>query len=116
MRDIKFRGRITQGLENGGQWVYWGIGGTDMLDALDHDTIGEFAGRKDKNGVKIFEGDIAKDKYGTCAAVEFCIEDVGSCGCCIEEFNGSGFKAKGTFLYDCEIIGNIYENPELAPK
>ena len=81
------------------------------------ETIGQYTGLKDKNGKKIFEGDIVKDQY--------CIYEV--------VYDGNGYYAKvvellqecGTqkgILYnfsdykDLEVIGNIYENPDLLEK
>lgn len=53
----EFRGKIIQGIENAGHWVYWGLSGTDMLDVIDKETIGMFTGKLDKNGEKVWGGD-----------------------------------------------------------
>lgn len=111
--------------------------GTFFYNAVEviPETVGQYTGHNDVNGTKIFEGDIVKDvscylthllyvKHGTetieqaekmhdvgeVAAVEFCTEGVASCGCCYDSFYGSGFKAQGVSLEECEIVGNIYDN------
>jgi hypothetical protein len=57
MREIKFRGKIACGLENAGTWVYWGLSGTDMLDAIDPETVGQFTGLPDNGRQEICESD-----------------------------------------------------------
>ena len=81
------------------------------------ETIGQFTGLTDKNGKKIFEGDIIKipDDYE-----EFGI-NAGEIYEVYFAFGGFRLKpkysqAKGFWLEDdetVEIIGNIHDNPEL---
>lgn len=105
---------------------------------VDTETVCQYTGLTDKNGKKIFEGDIVRDlgiylahktyaekglpgeedyeKYRKSAKigiVSFCTEDVCSCGCCFPRFEGSGFKVDDISLLECEVIGNIFDNPEL---
>lgn len=100
------------------------------------ESVGQYTGLTDKNDKKIFEGDIVRDlKLYLCFELEFELGyinkeeheayrknartnivsfcDVGSCGCCYEDFIGSGFAAFGVDLNECEVIGNIHDNPEL---
>lgn len=68
----------------------------------------QYTGLKDKNGKEIYEGDVVKFADWKPKVIEF-----GTCG-----FIGFGLKNTEKFLmnYDSEnleVIGNIYENPDL---
>ncbi len=80
------------------------------------DTIGQYIGKKDKNGNKIFEGDILKlDRlgYDTVGVVIYDEDDA--------EFDVDikGYAIDQIAYYqshEIEIVGNIYDNPELAKE
>lgn len=80
------------------------------LERVDPASAGQYTGLTDKNGVKIFEGDILRTREweGKRTAVVI--------------FENGMFRAHRMSLvtwtvnpgiYNCEIIGNIHDNPEL---
>lgn len=83
---------------------------------IDQKTIGQYTGLKDKNGKKIFEGDIVNCKFfdrmvGDIAGVINFIDCVWAV---------SDFKNKRLYqlidVDNIEIIGNIHENPEILEE
>ncbi len=128
MREILFRGKRV----DNGEWVY-GVPikatlncyeeRTEIATTIEYETdiefstyvegetvipetIGQYTGLKDKNGTKIFEGDIAKDNYGNIYRIIF--SDMGYF--CAENYIFWEFI---TDLGEIEVIGNIHDNPEL---
>ena len=135
MREILFRGKRI----DNGEWAYGNLNyGTIEIKSIkdsyyisDFDvnpwdkkfypvipeTIGQSTGMTDKNDKKIFDGDILKE-YGSMPEHSLMvIRNVGF-GCFIEfYFHGEKHSTEqvghiGWLSYD-EVIGNIYDNPEL---
>ena len=78
---------------------------------VDPSTVGQYTGLKDKNGREIFEGDIIKAKTFN---YPLCIEwDRGECAFVMRSTHSG---ATCGFMWEIEIIGNIYDNPELLKE
>ena len=131
MREILFRGRGNTKY-NDGEWYYgvpvrdfegdWQICTDNSKRVVIPETIGQYTGLKDKNGTKIFEGDIVLVPYidpifkctwndtSPCelATVKYC--DGVFCVEYIESGDKFTLSAMDGYM---EIIGNIYDNPEL---
>lgn len=137
MREILFRGKsLNAGNMVCGDLVCWANGKTNihvtMFDdknkkynfPVDPETVGQFTGLTDKNGKKIFEGDIIEDVwkvngyiarrsvyvvvfYRSCFGYQQYLPNKSVCAFPIED------GENGIIAEDCEVIGNIHENPEL---
>lgn len=82
-----------------------------MPDETDGATIMQFTGLFDKNGNEIYENDLLQIRPGEKDSVVWhCVFDKGSF-----VFLRIGFEVEGGFSYrpDLQVIGNIYENPDL---
>lgn len=72
-------------------------------------------GLKDKNGAEIFEGDILTSNVQPCKMVNPIKDGYG-----VVRFENGMFKLGAislvTFISKMEVVGNIYENPELLDQ
>lgn len=120
MREIKFRAwdkkdkrMISNPLATDINSASNYIGLNDLL--IKYETSGyilmQYTGLKDKNGKEIYEGDVVKSRgYNDIDEEERVFIDT-------VEFNGGAFSP--ICFEKCEnfeVIGNIYENPELLNK
>lgn len=140
MRDILFRGKEIN--QESGDWVYGLLTmnyderfpdfPAEMCDVygqseikVDYKTVGQYTGLKDKNGNKIFEGDIVKyefrrkfDEYDMSDAE--IIDKIAE----VVRFENGRFtpipmvNSCDDYWYsyglcNFEVIGNIHDNPEL---
>ena len=79
---------------------------------VDPETVGQFTGMTDKNGTKIFEGDIVKEQYKSHEIIYNVYWD--------EDYFAFRVKSKDYSYYldelvpsNSEVIGNIHDNKEL---
>ena len=74
----------------------------------------QYTGVKDKNGVEIYQGYITKDTYGTQIPMVVTWDDDCSGFRTLGKYDGEQYVG---FVKDsCEVVGNIYENPELLGR
>jgi uncharacterized phage protein (TIGR01671 family) len=78
---------------------------TSIYHGCNNYILMQYTGLKDKNGKEIYEGDIVKTRKGGHKIIVEFIRGK------FEPFDDSG--EYGHFAEECEVIGNIYENPEL---
>lgn len=137
-REILFRGKRSNGKwvygslvvsENINPAIYYEVG-NGLAKQLDWyyvtpDTIGQYTGRKDKNRVKIFDGDFVRFSYITdgikpieieCLA-KVVFEDGSFMIKCVKGHVHNSMQralfAMDYFNIKVEVVGNVTDNPEL---
>ena len=126
MREILFRGKDIKGnwhigllAHIGNAWYISNKAGVATAFEVIPETVGQYTGLTDKNGKKIFEGDVVKREYTlrrgeTKKTRETQIGVVSysnkQCGFCLDKVCILRKPWDGDTL---EIIGNIHDNPEL---
>ena len=141
-REILFRGKRT----DNGEWVeghyspvnipitgnmghFINVGGYRAVE-IDPETVGQFTGLCDKNGVRIFEGDIIRWHDNTELSVggqiaEVCFGKYRDADSAFDDVYAIGFYLRTSggecvticwldeYKNDFDIIGNIHDTPEL---
>ncbi|KKN70673.1 hypothetical protein LCGC14_0428280 [marine sediment metagenome] len=133
MRELKFRlirdGKHIQGYE---KWVdgvpnkdtgYWAtppqwIYSRDNVlwsnPEIFHDSKDQFTGRKDKNGVEVYEGDIIDQYPGTeWTHIRTVKWNQKRCGYWLYNLNGEPHLDLTSFREELEIIGNVHQDSHL---
>lgn len=126
MREILFRGKHSEK----SRWDYGDlymdhgrtyIASRDMMHGVRvhgeviPDTVGQYTGLIDKNGTKIFEGDIVKLRL-LAAKMEWkgvCEYRSGAFGLAWQYAGERYCTFAGTCNAEYEVLGNIHDNPEL---
>lgn len=142
MREIVFRGKRT----DNGTWKYgscaeqYGSTQIYLKDGVDEDgfdryhvdpeTVGQFTGLTDRNGAKIFEGDIVRWHDDTELSVsgqiaEVCFGKYKDADSAFDDIYPLGFYIRFSdknciticwldeYKNCFDVVGNIYDNPEL---
>lgn len=90
-------------------WLYWEV---------NPNTVGQYTGLTDKNGNKIFEGDIIRCNNRVEVYIGLVDWDICNPSMCIRYTSEKGFDHIEYDFIICgnmtiEILGNIHDNPEL---
>lgn len=129
MREILFRGKRV----DNGEWIEGdliqsrdktyihpkansfrvsetGLSKLIVLREVYPETVGQYTGLTDKNGKKIFEGDIIRSNSER-GYIEYYPND-----CAFEVVDDHGFYWLISEMSNIEVIGNIHDNPELLKE
>lgn len=138
-REILFRGKRA----DNGEWIYGYLIGNNVIvgEVVDFDedyfntefwykvvteTVGQFTGLTDKNGTKIFDGDIISVNGVVSFAVKYIEERLSFCLANTDElklnlkYMSPWNPVSASWWYgfgrEIEVIGNIYDKPKLLKQ
>lgn len=122
MREILFRGKRV----DNGEWVYGDLihvddSGFDNYIEFEviPETVGQYTGLTDKNGKKIFEGDILAVETSNisveCDGYFKVGYDNGTAAFVCEAYNYC-ITFDNVYGKDVEVVGNVFDNPELIKE
>lgn len=145
-REILFRGKPKDNSSYEQEWVYgvpvpveyntYPTGRIDLVKSVNYnkldgfipswevcnceikpETLGEYTGLKDRNGNRIFEGDIVRiAKNGTRNLKTYSIDFVHEIGMYVIHSHKDMEDDRDfttTSDYELEVVGNVHDNPEL---
>ena len=99
--------------DNGECEICYGTPRVRITYSVIPETVGQYTGLLDKNGKKIFEGDIVRVNRSEVPS----IVEYSECNCGFHADSRSddyfSISVLNRDLVDLEVIGNIYDNPEL---
>ena len=141
MREIKFRGMTEKGeWKQGlltfmfGQYAIVNPEDENSVYLIDKETAGQYTGLKDKNDVEIYEGDIDQAENGDKSVIVFLLKAGTYCVMPMDIYLNNDYQNEvfsQEFMYGfgydlffdnltpgkyLNVIGNIYENPELLKE
>lgn len=124
MRVILFRAKR----KDNGKWVYGNYTFADnncqqcfvfqnkaFEFEVDPKTVGQYTGLTDKNGTKIFEGDIVHFKT-TAYHFKNCRIKYQSCYARYCAIDNKGYEYPMDKAFEYEVIGNIHDNPRIVKE
>lgn len=121
-REIKFRAwnkkekyiELVDDLQMFNNQLYIGIPGEDYFLGKDDVELMQYTGLHDKNGKEIYEGDIVQGLFADQEELEIkgqVIYSNGQASYIVIASNNDEWELG--YLDNLEVIGNIYDNPEL---
>lgn len=128
MKEILFRGKR----KDNGEWVYGFVANAShsiigifknafnfFVEEVIPETVGQYTGLCDKNGNKIYEGDILKfsDRLVKVQWHEYC----GSWDCSFIKYIGEEKTSRedrrpNMWRWNATIVGNIHDNPDFLEQ
>ena len=138
MREIIFRGKTV----DRDRWVYGSLISLDddccfivpmivrastlskrdlvrmEMEAVSPGSIGQYTGVKDKNGVRVFEGDIVRTQFGRLVRIEYRTLEgfVGFDMTAIESEHERPWSSTAWRSGNIEVVGNIHDNHEMLKQ
>lgn len=121
MREIKFR-IYNKEMNHMMHWfllkdMQWTLKETFQNESEDYSEPMQFTGIRDHKGNEIYEGDIVQYKQRNLEAAfgmtdgEDYIEKIGEI-----KYSGQSFNVPQGFIKELEVVGNIFQNPELLEE